>query len=126
MRVLPTLALITVAPIAFAQGTLSAQEKADFGAQVARCWNMSGLTDAAKRTVVTVAFELNRQGMPQPKSFRLIGAGKDTSDAVKSAYAMAKRAILRCGAKGYELPLEKYELWRNTELTFNPERMSLR
>jgi len=115
---------LTFATSTLAQTGLSDEERRGFQQKVARCWNVGNATLALP--VVTVTFELDRAGKPIPDSLALIGAGKDTSDAVKSAYNNAKRAILRCGAKGYELPLEKYDLWRNMELTFNPERMSLR
>ena len=126
MRMVSLLTAFLMAPVAQAQNTLSVEERQAFGAEVARCWNLGALAEGAKTPVVTVAFALSRDGVPVADSLRLIGAGKDTAEAVKSAYQAARRAILRCGANGYKLPLEKYEIWRNTELTFNPERMSLR
>ena len=41
-------------------------------------------------------------------------------------YEAARRAIIRCGAKGFQLPPEKYEQWRNIEMEFNPERMRIK
>ena len=38
----------------------------------------------------------------------------------------ARRAIIRCGARGFELPPEKYEQWRDIEMTFDPERMRIK
>ena len=101
-------------------------EITDLRDQVAQCWNVGGLSTETVQTLVTVTFELGANGVPLAHSVPLIGAGKDTSDAVKSAYSAARRAIIRCGAKGYKLPLEKYEEWRNIELIFNPERMVLK
>lgn len=124
MRLLLASIALACASSAAAQTGLSKDEIAHFQVQVARCWNIGNNTGPLP--VVTITFALDPRGKPIPDSLELIGAGKDTSDAVKSAYGAARRAILRCGAKGYELPLEKYELWRNIELTFNPERMSLR
>ena len=37
----------------------------------------------------------------------------------------ARRAILRCQKGGYNLPVEKYEHWREIEMTFNPEKMRI-
>ena len=124
MRLLCAALTLTCATSALAQTGLSKDERTSFQAQVARCWNVGNAPSPLP--VVTVAFELDSSGKPIVNSLKLIGAGKDTSDAVKSAYNNAKRAILRCGAGGYKLPLVKYDLWRNMELTFNPERMSLR
>lgn len=115
---------LLAASAAHAQQGLTEAEREDFAVQVARCWNVDDL--APSQPVVTVTFSLSPEGVPAPNSLALIGAGKDTSEAVKAAYGAARRAILRCGAKGYKLPVEKYETWRKTELTFNPERMSLR
>jgi hypothetical protein len=117
-------AIAVFASGAMAQTGLSNEERASFQAQVARCWNVGGA--ASPLPTITVTFAFDRQGKPLPDSLALVGAGKDTSDAVKSAYGAAKRAIFRCGAKGYQLPLEKFGQRRNMELTFNPERMSLR
>ena len=124
MRPLCAAFLFTLATSAGAETGLTDAERARFQAQVARCWNVGSTTD--QLPVVTVAFALTRSGKPIAESLALIGAGKDTSDAVKSAYASARRAILRCVGTGYDLPAGKYALWRNMELTFNPERMSLR
>ena len=38
----------------------------------------------------------------------------------------ARRAVLRCQRGGYDLPPEKYDQWREIELTFNPEGMQFR
>ncbi|MEM9438259.1 MAG: energy transducer TonB, partial [Pseudomonadota bacterium] len=38
----------------------------------------------------------------------------------------ARRAIIRCGATGFDLPREKYDQWRQIEMTFNPEEMRTR
>ena len=34
--------------------------------------------------------------------------------------------LLRCGREIYTLPVEKYGKWRDIELTFTPERTSLK
>ena len=46
-----------------------------------------------------------------------------SSDAARRAFAAARRAIIRCGRDGYDLPAEKYDRWRSIEMTFNPEKM---
>ena len=50
--------------------------------------------------------------------------GSDTS--ARQAFEAARRAIIRCGATGYDLPIEKYEQWREIEMTLNPERMRIK
>ena len=50
---------------------------------------------------------------------------KDIAAALQ-AYEAARRAIIRCGTNGFDLPQESYDRWRQIELVFNPEGMRLR
>jgi hypothetical protein len=45
---------------------------------------------------------------------------------VKTAFENARRAILRCGAQGYNLPPEKYEQWKLVTINFDPNDVRLR
>ena len=40
--------------------------------------------------------------------------------SAKLAYEVARRAVLRCGAKGFDLPTEKYDEWKDLYMNFNP------
>ncbi|NNK78019.1 MAG: energy transducer TonB, partial [Litoreibacter sp.] len=42
------------------------------------------------------------------------------------AYEAARRALIRCGARGYNLPVDKFAQWQDVEITFNPERMRIK
>ena len=42
------------------------------------------------------------------------------------AFRKARTAVISCGRRGFDLPDEKYEHWRDIEMTFNPEKMRLR
>ncbi|MGR3684765.1 MAG: energy transducer TonB, partial [Paracoccaceae bacterium] len=42
--------------------------------------------------------------------------------AARQAFEAAKRAIIRCGSRGYDLPQEKYSQWQDIEMTFDPMR----
>ena len=44
----------------------------------------------------------------------------------RQAFEAARRAIIRCGSNGYDLPREKYGQWQNIEMTFNPEKMRIK
>jgi hypothetical protein len=46
--------------------------------------------------------------------------------AAKQAFEAARRAIIRCGADGFELLPDEYEEWRAITLEFDPERMRIR
>jgi hypothetical protein len=75
---------------------------------------------------VTVAVSVAQDGIPDVASIRMIGFEGGTEASARQAYEAARRAIIRCGAKGFQLPPEKYEQWRNIEMEFNPERMRIK
>jgi hypothetical protein len=102
---------------------LSASEQEGLRVAVGRCWNFGSLsTDAAQVTVV-VALSMSPDGRPVQSTLRLASWSGGGEAAANAAYEVARRAILRCGAEGFPLPADKYEQWRDIEMTFNPERM---
>jgi len=78
------------------------------------------------RTTVVVGFSLNRDGTPVGGSIRLVEILEGTEAGADYAYDAARRAILRCGGRGFDLPGESYDRWRDIEAVFNPEGMRLR
>jgi hypothetical protein len=93
---------------------------------VQQCWNVGSLSSEALRTTVVVAVSMTEDGKPQAESMRMLGFEGGTEAAARQAYESARRAIIRCGANGFSLPRDKYEQWRNIEMTFNPENMRIR
>jgi hypothetical protein len=93
---------------------------------VQRCWNVGSLSTEALRTTVVVAVNLARDGTPEIGSIRLVGSSGGGDTAAKQAFDAARRAIIRCGNDGFDLPVEKYDQWRDIEMTFNPESMRIR
>jgi hypothetical protein len=93
---------------------------------VQQCWNVGALSSDALQTTVTVGVEMARDGRPEGNSIRMIGFTGGTEAGARQAFEAARRAIIRCGANGYDLPEESYEQWRNVEMVFNPEGMRLR
>ncbi len=96
-----------------------------FRVAVGNCWNVDS-GSAAARVTVTVGFSLDRSGKLVQNSLKFVTATQGESGAINAAFEAARRAIIRCGAKGYELPLEKYPQWKDIELTFNPEGMRIK
>jgi outer membrane biosynthesis protein TonB len=92
---------------------------------VQECWVVDVGSEAAN-VVVTVAMEMGRDGRVVASSMRMVGATGGSGPAVEVAYQAARRAILRCQRDGYGLPAEKYEQWKQIEMTFNPAEMRLR
>jgi len=107
-------------------GGLTAREKDAFRLAISRCWNVGSLSSEALRVTVTVAVTFTEDGRPVADSIRMISADGGSGRAARRAFEAARRAVIRCGASGYDLPPEKYADWREVELVFNPERMRIK
>ncbi|NOX41547.1 MAG: hypothetical protein GXP05_13875 [Alphaproteobacteria bacterium] len=105
---------------------LTISEKDGLRLAVENRWNLGSLSSDAMRVTVTVGFSLGRDGKPLPGTIRLISSTDASNAASKQAYEAARRAILLSGAKGFDLPAQKYEHWRDIEMTFNPEKMRIK
>jgi hypothetical protein len=69
---------------------------------------------------------MNQDGTPQTNSIKMTSSSGGSQGAANQAFEAARRAIIRCGARGYQLPVEKFGQWQNIEMTFNPERMRIK
>lgn len=93
---------------------------------VQQCWNVGTLSMEALRTTVTVGVSVGQDGVPDASSVTLVSSSGGSDTAVRQAYEAARRAIIRCGARGFPLPPEKYEQWKRMELVFDPNGMRMR
>ena len=105
---------------------LTSGERDALRVSVSRCWNVGSLSSAALNTTVVVAVSLTQTGTPETGSIRMLSSSGGDDTAARQAFEAARRAIIGCGASGYDLPAEKYGQWRDIEMTFNPERMRIR
>jgi hypothetical protein len=105
---------------------LSQGERDALRVAVQNCWNVGSLSSAALATTVVVGVSMGRDGRPDVGSVRLIGSEGGSGEAVNQAFEAARRAIIVCGSSGYDLPEDKYERWRDIEMTFNPEEMRIK
>jgi len=105
---------------------LDNREKDGLRLAVQKCWNVGSLSTDALRLTVTVGVSLSKDGKPVSGSIHLISSSDGSNAAEKQAFEAAKRAIIRCGGKGFDLPPEKYDHWREIEMTFNPEKMRIK
>ncbi|WP_288943901.1 energy transducer TonB [uncultured Roseovarius sp.] len=105
---------------------LTAGEKDALRVAVQNCWNVGSLSSEALRTTVVVGVTMSEDARPVTSSIRMIDATGGGGAAAKQAYEAARRAIIRCGAGGFDLPVEKYDHWRDIEMTFNPEKMRIK
>lgn len=91
---------------------------------ISNCWNVDPGSTAAQVTVV-VSVALNRDGTLAGTPSLVSAEGGDQG-ARNVAFRNARTAIIACGRGGFDLPPDKYESWREIEMTFNPEKMRLR
>src|SRR6056297_1669187 len=116
----------TAQPAAPSGPTLTQGARDGFRIAVQACWNVGALSTEALGTTVVVSFDMARDGKPEQPTIRLLEFSGGSEAAAQQAYEAARRAIIRCGVNGYDLPEESYDRWRQVELVFNPEGMRLR
>ena len=105
---------------------LSRGEKRAFRVAVGNCWNVGSLSSEALATTVVVAVSMTPAGKPEVGSIRMVSFSGGSERAARRAFDAARRAIIRCGANGYNLPSDKYAQWKEIEMTFNPENMRIK
>lgn len=113
-------------PDAPAGPPLSAGEKDALRVAVSQCWNVGSLSSDALNTTVVVAVAMGQDGKPITESIRMVSSSGGTEGSARDAFGAARRAVIRCGSSGFDLPPEKYDQWRDIEMTFNPERMRIK
>jgi outer membrane biosynthesis protein TonB len=87
-------------------------------AQIQQCWNPpAGATDG-KDLVVQIRLQLNQDGSLTADP-TLVNRGNHAFFRVAAESAL--RAIRRC--QPYKLPIAKYDIWRDVEVTFDPREM---
>ncbi len=114
------------APAAPSGPPMTSGEKDALRVSVSRCWNVGSLSSAALSTTVVVSVGMAQDGRPDTGSIRMLSSSGGDDTSARQAFEAARRAIIRCGANGYDLPADKYAQWREIEMTFNPERMRIR
>ncbi|WP_317057252.1 energy transducer TonB [Roseovarius rhodophyticola] len=105
---------------------LTAGEKDALRVSVQRCWNVGSLSTDALQTTVVVSVNMSEDARPVSSSIRMLSSSGGSTASAEQAFQAARRAILRCGASGFDLPADKYASWREIEMTFNPERMRIK
>ena len=114
----------TASPNVPAGPPMTGSERERFRVAVNACWNVDPGSQAA-RVTLTVGFRLTQAGKVDGDVRQIAATGGDAS-ATSIAFQAARRAILRCGASGYDLPADKYAQWKDVEITFDPSGMRMR
>ena len=97
----------------------SMKDAENFRNAVQACWIVDEGSLVSKVTV-TVAMSMTPDGKVKSGSLRLVSGEGGSDRAKKIAFEAARRAILRCQKQGYELPKDKYEYWKEMQMTFRP------
>ncbi len=95
---------------------MTAAERAYFGEAIGACWTV---TPATRVVTVRVRFEMTENGEVIDNYVELLETRGGDSVSQSAAYESVRRAILRCEGRGYDLPVEKYEIWREVVMSFN-------
>lgn len=98
--------------------TLSQNEIDALRAQIQACWNPPAGAVEAKELIVKVRLMLNQDGSLSADPI-LLNRGGHPFFQVAAESAM--RAIRRC--QPYKLPIVKYDIWKDVEVTFDPRDM---
>lgn len=104
---------------------LSGGERDALRVAVQNCWSVDVGSQSANVTV-TVGVSMNRDGTVVGGQVNFVSATGGDDTAQRTAFEKARRAILRCQRGGFPLPPEKYDHWREIEMTFNPDGMRLK
>ncbi len=89
--------------------------------QMSSCWRVEPGARDADEMVVEIRVILNRDGSVRGQPL-IIDRNRMASDPFyRSAAENARRAILSC--QPFELPIKRYEVWRDMTLKFDPRSM---
>jgi hypothetical protein len=105
---------------------MTSGEKDGLRVAIQKCWNVGALSSEAMRMTVSVSVSMSRDGRPDVASIQMVDFSGGSEAAAKQAYEAARRAIVRCGNDGFQLPEEKYEEWKELRLNFDSSGMVLR
>lgn len=89
--------------------------------QIQKCWNVPAGVIDSEDLRVSVKFRLKRDGTIDGRPEVIRGGG--ASGPKRTAAESAKRAVLRCGQGGYQLPAGKYDAWQEVVVNFDPSEM---
>ncbi len=98
--------------------TLSQSEIDALRAQIQACWNPPPGALDSRDLIVQVRLQLNRDGTISADP-QVMNRGSHPQFQV--AAEAARRAIRRCAP--YKMPVAKYEIWQDVEVTFDPRDM---
>jgi hypothetical protein len=103
----------------------AAAGKVALATKIQSCWNVGSLSAEALKVSIKVSVNLAENGMPDFSSISMVSHNGTNEAATTQAFEAARRAVIRCGSDGFELPSDEYEQWKTITLEFDPERMRI-
>lgn len=98
---------------------LTLSEKDALRSQMQRCWRPPAGIREGQDIIIIVQVQLGLDGSVLGiDSIGAQGVGGQLYDVAADA---ARRAVLQCGP--YELPVQKYEVWKEVQVTFDPREL---
>ena len=115
-------------PVPAGGPALTQGQRDGFRLAVQNCWNLGTVSTEVMNTVITVGFEMTRDGFPRTDTIRVVNRSGGSDASAQIALERARSAIIACARQsgGYDLPEESFEQWREVEITFDPTQMRLR
>jgi hypothetical protein len=101
---------------------MSISEKDAIRSQIAHCWSVPAGVKNAQNLVVTLRMQVAQDGTITRVELSGDKGRADTDPAFRAAAESARRAVQQCSPLKNLSP-EKYETWRDMELTFDPKDM---
>ena len=101
----------------------AAAGKVALATKIQSCWNVGSLSAEALKVSIKVSVNLAENGVPEAEGITMVSHSGTNEAAAAQAFEAARRAIIRCGADGFELPPDEYEEWETITLEFDSERM---
>ncbi len=105
---------------------MSASEVEGLRVAINKCWNVGQLSSEALRVTVTLRVEMLESGKPDNGTIEMTDFQGGSEAAALQAFEAGRRALIRCGSKGYDLPADKFDEWKVLNLIFDPSGMRLR
>ncbi|MEM5501727.1 cell envelope integrity protein TolA [Ahrensia kielensis] len=97
--------------------TLTQSEMDSLRGQIQSCWSIPASAQGEVGLKVSVQFQLNQSAQLEGKPRVTTSSGNRQLDD------SAVRAVARCGSKGFQLPSDKYDSWRDVVVNFDPSEM---
>lgn len=106
---------------ATAQAPLTMSEIDAIRFQIQQCWSVPAGARDAENLVVRIRVFLNPDGS-LARAPEIVDGGSPGNTFYRTAAESARRAVLKCSPLK-NLPVDKYQRWREITLTFNPRDM---